>query len=129
MTIIIAHEQNKNRGSVFLVFEFMSHDLHGIIDSGINFERQHIKCIMRQVFEGIAHLHERAIIHRDIKGGNILLSREGVIKVADFGLARTFFPGQNLNYTNKVVTLWYRAPELILGMHNYTDAIDVWSLG
>ena len=57
------------------------------------------------------------------------MSRDGIIKVADFGLARTFFPGQSLNYTNKVVTLWYRAPELILGMHNYTDAIDVWSIG
>jgi cyclin-dependent kinase 12/13 len=84
---------------------------------------------MKQVLDGLAHLHEKAIIHRDIKGGNILMSKDGIIKLADFGLARTFFPGQNYNYTPKVVTLWYRAPELLLGMRNYTGAIDMWSVG
>jgi serine/threonine protein kinase len=84
---------------------------------------------MKQLLEGLAHLHERAIIHRDIKGGNILLTKDGIIKIADFGLARTFFPGQNVSYTLKVVTLWYRAPELLLGMYAYSGAIDIWSVG
>ncbi len=61
-------------------------------------------------------MHEKAILHRDIKGGNLLLSKDGVLKIADFGLARIFYPGQNVMYTSKVVTLWYRAPELLLGM-------------
>jgi serine/threonine protein kinase len=57
------------------------------------------------------------------------LSKDGVLKLADFGLARIFYPGQNVMYTSKVVTLWYRAPELLLGMQNYNAAIDMWSVG
>jgi serine/threonine protein kinase len=74
-------------------------------------------------------LHEKGILHRDIKGGNLLLTRHGVLKIADFGLARIFFPGRDMMYTSRVVTLWYRAPELLLGMSNYTSAIDMWSVG
>lgn len=70
------------------------------------------------------------MIHRDIKGANILISSAGEVKLADFGLARVFYPGnEKVNYTNKVVTLWYRAPELLLGSRNYTQAVDMWSVG
>ena len=70
------------------------------------------------------------IIHRDIKGANILISDKGVVKLADFGLARIYYPEKkNAQYTNKVVTLWYRAPELLLGAKNYSDTVDVWSIG
>lgn len=58
-TLIIANKENKNRGSVYLVFEFVDHDLHGIFDSHIKFDLKHIKCLMRQLLEGIAYLHER----------------------------------------------------------------------
>ena len=74
-------------------------------------------------------MHDRAIIHRDIKGANLLLNNKGELKIADFGLARTFYPGRNEPYTIRVVTLWYRAPEILLGMKNYSSAIDVWSVG
>ena len=68
-------------------------------------------------------------MHRDIKGGNLLLNNRGVLKIADFGLARTYFHGKDVMYTSKVVTLWYRAPELLFGQKNYTSAIDLWSVG
>jgi serine/threonine protein kinase len=80
--------------------------------------------------KGIYYLHTRNIIHRDIKGANILISKDGVVKLADFGLARDFYRNnRNAQYTNRVVTLWYRAPELLLGAKNYSDTVDMWSLG
>lgn len=59
-----------------------------------------------------------------------MIAENGVVKLADFGLARTFFPGKkDIQYTNRVVTLWYRSPELLLGARNYSDTLDMWSLG
>lgn len=84
---------------------------------------------MKQLLEGVAYLHDKGLLHRDIKGGNLLLSKNGVLKIADFGLARVYYHKKDLAYTNRVVTLWYRAPELLLGMTNYSSAIDVWSVG
>jgi len=110
---------NKNRGSVYLVFEYAEHDFHGIIDSRIRFDIHHIKCVMKQVLTGLEHLHRLGILHRDIKGGNILLNKDGIVKLADFGLARVFNPNLDISYTNRVVTLWYRAPELLLGLQKY----------
>lgn len=113
--MIIANRENKHRGSVYLVFEFVEHDFHGILDRKIKLEKSHVKCVMKQLLEGIAYLHEKHILHRDIKGGNILMNKHGILKIADFGLARIYYPGRDLPYTNRVVTLWYRAPELLLG--------------
>jgi serine/threonine protein kinase len=85
---------------------------------------------MIQILKGIHYLHSRTVIHRDIKGANILISSKGEVKLADFGLARLFYPGnERVHYTNRVVTLWYRAPELLLGARNYTDTVDMWSVG
>jgi serine/threonine protein kinase len=68
-------------------------------------------------------------MHRDIKGGNLLLTRNGILKIADFGLAREFRKVNSRNFTTKVVTRWYRAPELLLNQFQYTEAIDMWSIG
>lgn len=67
-------------------------------------------------------------MHRDIKGANLLLNSKGELKLTDFGLARESNPSHK-NYTNRVVTLWYRAPELLLGSNQYTSSIDIWSVG
>lgn len=85
---------------------------------------------MHQILLGVQYLHHQHVIHRDIKGANILISQTGDVKLADFGLARIFYPGNEKHaYTNRVVTLWYRAPELLLGAKNYCDTVDMWSVG
>ena len=68
-------------------------------------------------------------MHRDIKGGNLLLTKDGVLKIADFGLAREFIRVNSPMFTVKVVTRWYRAPELLFSNPKYTSAIDIWSIG
>jgi serine/threonine protein kinase len=68
------------------------------------------------------------VLHRDLKPQNLLIDRRGYIKLADFGLARAFgMPVRT--YTHEVVTLWYRAPEILLGSKFYSTSVDVWSLG
>ncbi len=115
--------------SIYLVFEYLEHDLHGLIDKHISFDVPQIKCIMLQVLEGIQFLHQNHVMHRDIKGANILLDNKGHVKLADFGLSKKIGSDPKRNYTNRVVTLWYRCPELLLGSEKYTPAIDMWSIG
>ena len=87
-----------------------------------------VKCLMKQLLSAISHLHDNWILHRDLKSSNLLLSHNGVLKVGDFGLAREY--GSPLQgYTAIVVTLWYRAPELLLAIKEYSTPIDVWSIG
>ena len=122
-------EKNKNRGNVYLVFEYMEHDISGLGNKKINYSIQCIKCIMYQILEGLQYLHSNNIIHRDIKTANILLNNKGEIKIGDFGLARIISPSLKKKITNRVVTLWYRAPELLFGEDHYGPAIDMWSIG
>jgi cyclin-dependent kinase 12/13 len=127
--IIVSRPNKRNylRGSTFLVFEYMDHDFAGLFKMKVKFPLPEIKCIIRQLLEGVAYLHKNYILHRDIKSANILLNDNGEVKLADFGLGRKI--RHETQFTYKVVTLWYRAPELILGCKNYTDKIDVWSIG
>lgn len=83
---------------------------------------------MKQLFEGLYFIHTNKILHRDMKAANVLITKTGILKLADFGLARPLNK-QNPRYTNRVVTLWYRPPELLLGERNYTTAIDCWGAG
>lgn len=87
-----------------------------------------VKEIIRQVLSAVEYLHTHWIVHRDLKSSNLLLSNRGKVQVADFGLARRLGP-KSEQLTPVVVTLWYRAPELLLGAKTYTSAIDMWSVG
>lgn len=113
---------------IYIVMEFMDRDLRSLMqDMKRPFKMEEVKLLMRQLISAIAHLHNNWILHRDLKTSNLLINK-GILKVGDFGLAREY--GSPLKqYTNKVVTLWYRAPELLLQTGKYSTPIDVWSIG
>ncbi|KAL8515545.1 hypothetical protein ACS0TY_014289 [Phlomoides rotata] len=116
--------------SLYLVFDYFEHDLAGLASSpGVKFTEPQVKCYMNQLLSGLEHCHNRHILHRDIKGSNLLIDDAGVLKIADFGLASTFDPNSKQQMTSRVVTLWYRPPELLLGATHYGVGIDLWSAG
>lgn len=84
---------------------------------------------MHQLLNGLDHCHSRGVLHRDIKGSNLLIDNNGILKIADFGLASFFDPHHSVPMTSRVVTLWYRPPELLLGATQYGVAVDLWSSG
>jgi len=117
-------------GSVYMVFEYMDHDLTGILSQQqFHFTDAHLKGLCHQMLAGVAYLHQKGVIHRDMKGSNILIDNRGVLKLADFGLARFYQKRRRLDYTNRVITLWYRPPELLLGATIYGPEVDMWSVG
>ncbi|XP_073957057.1 cyclin-dependent kinase 12-like isoform X2 [Choristoneura fumiferana] len=121
----------KDKGSFYLVFEYMDHDLMGLLESKmVDFTESHNASIMRQLLDGLAYCHRKNFLHRDIKCSNILMNNKGEVKLGDFGLARLWSAEDRQRpYTNKVITLWYRPPELLLGEERYGPAVDVWSMG
>ncbi|XP_020638504.2 cyclin-dependent kinase 2 isoform X1 [Pogona vitticeps] len=123
----VIHTENK----LYLVFEFLHQDLKKFMDSSSSIsgvELPLIKSYLFQLLQGLAFCHSHRVLHRDLKPQNLLINAEGAIKLADFGLARAFgVPVRT--YTHEVVTLWYRAPEILLGCKYYSTAVDIWSLG
>lgn len=116
--------------NLYLVFEYMEHDLTGLLASpDVRFTVPQIKCYMQQLLCGLEHCHRRGVLHRDIKGSNLLIDNNGILKIGDFGLATFFQPDKKQLLTSRVVTLWYRAPELLLGATSYGACIDMWSVG
>lgn len=116
------------KNECFMVFEYLSHDLTGLINHPtFNLTAAHKKDLAKQMFQGLDYLHHRGILHRDIKAANILISNQGLLKFADFGLARFFSKSRALDYTNRVITIWYRPPELLLGETRYGPEVDIWS--
>nr|QHZ00925.1 CDK-2 [Lethenteron camtschaticum] len=124
--LTIIHSEKK----LYLVFELLDQDLKKFMDnatpSGIPLPL--VKSYLYQLLQGIAFCHSHRILHRDLKPQNLLINAEGAIKLADFGLARAFGVPQR-TYTHEVVTLWYRAPEILLGCKHYSTSVDVWSIG
>ncbi|EGR30809.1 hypothetical protein IMG5_123230 [Ichthyophthirius multifiliis] len=122
----------QNQNSIFLIFEYCQIDIANLIYrmniEKVYFTESEIKCIVLQLLNGIQHMHKQFQIHRDIKLSNILINDKGIVKIADFGLAR-HYSIPHRPYTPKVVTLWYRAPELLLELDQYSQAIDIWSVG
>ncbi|KAJ3416194.1 negative regulator of the PHO system [Chytridiales sp. JEL 0842] len=114
-----------------LVFEYMDQDLKKFMDTqGVNGAiGPHLcKTFMFQLLRGIAFCHENRVLHRDLKPQNLLINQRMELKLADFGLARAFGIPVN-TFSNEVVTLWYRAPDVLLGSRNYSTSIDIWSAG
>ncbi|PWN36067.1 Pkinase-domain-containing protein [Meira miltonrushii] len=124
----IIHQESK----LYLVFEFLDLDLKKYMDNVSNkpdgLGPEIVRKFTYQLIRGIYFCHTHRILHRDLKPQNLLIDKEGNLKLADFGLARAF--GIPLRtYTHEVVTLWYRAPEVLLGSRHYSTAIDMWSVG
>ncbi|XP_047951454.1 probable serine/threonine-protein kinase At1g54610 isoform X1 [Salvia hispanica] len=116
--------------SLYLVFEYMEHDLAGLASHpGLKFTEPQVKCYMKQLLRGLDHCHNCGVLHRDIKGSNLLIDNRGILKIADFGLASLYDPHHSQPLTSRVVTLWYRPPELLLGATYYGTAVDLWSTG
>ncbi|KAJ6164364.1 Negative regulator of the PHO system, partial [Penicillium chermesinum] len=123
----VIHTENK----LMLVFEFMDKDLKRYMDTRGDrgqLDPATIKSFMHQLLKGIAFCHENRVLHRDLKPQNLLINKKGQLKLGDFGLARAFGIPVN-TFSNEVVTLWYRAPDVLLGSRTYNTSIDIWSAG
>ncbi|GAB4860372.1 hypothetical protein Ancab_035530 [Ancistrocladus abbreviatus] len=117
--------------SLYLAFEYMEHDLTGLAASigDTKFTEPQVKCYMKQLLSGLEHCHNNGVLHRDVKGSNLLIDNEGILKIADFGLATFYDSACKQPMTSRVVTLWYRPPELLLGATCYGAGVDLWSAG
>ena len=126
--IVTLEEVMVEKNDCFMVFEYLSHDLTGILNHpSFRLNLGQKKHMAMQVYQGLDYLHKRGVLHRDIKAANILVSSDGILKLADFGLARFYAKRHRLDYTNRVITIWYRSPELLLGETLYGASVDVWS--
>lgn len=121
---------------IFMVFEYAEHDLLQIIHHHSLLPRTPIpatclRSTMHQLLSGLLYLHRNWVVHRDLKPANIMVTSGGSIKIGDLGLARLFYKPLHALFTGDkvVVTIWYRAPELLLGSRHYTPAIDLWAVG
>ena len=129
--IVSLHDVIHTENKLMLVFEFMDKDLKKYMDSRGDrgaLDPYTIKSFMHQLLQGIAFCHENRVLHRDLKPQNLLINNKGQLKLADFGLARAFGIPVN-TFSNEVVTLWYRAPDVLLGSRTYNTSIDIWSAG
>ncbi|GAV72039.1 Pkinase domain-containing protein [Cephalotus follicularis] len=123
------------KSNLYLVFEYLDTDLKKFIDShrkGPNprpLPPPLIQSFLYQLCKGVAHCHSHGVLHRDLKPQNLLVDKDkGILKIADLGLGRAFTVPLK-SYTHEIVTLWYRAPEVLLGSTHYSTGVDIWSVG
>lgn len=129
--VVFLQDVHLTESRLYLVFEFLSMDLKRYLDNLPEEEfidKLLLKSYLYQILEALLFCHKRRVIHRDLKPQNLLIDSNGIIKLADFGLARAFIIPIRA-YTHEVVTLWYRAPEVLLGCPRYTTPVDMWSVG
>ena len=135
VAVSLPGERNRHRGETFMVFECCEHDLSGIAatreadGSSPLLTPRVVRSYMAQLLAGLAHMHARGWVHRDLKPTNVLVTRNNELKVADFGLSRDLGLGRRQFSTFLVVTQWYRAPELIFADPASGTAVDVWAAG
>ena len=136
VNVVWLREVLLEENAIFLVYEYVEHDFLQIIHHHLTVLRTPIrgamiKSLLWQVLNGVQYLHENWIMHRDLKPANILITAHGVVKIGDLGLARVYCgPLVSLHTSDMVVvTIWYRAPELLLGARHYSPAIDLWAVG
>jgi len=126
--IVRLHDVIHTEKKLTLVFEYCDHDLKKYLDASETLDIQTVKSFLYQLLRGIAFCHDRRVLHRDLKPQNLLINKDGDLKLADFGLARAFgIPVRS--YTHEVVTLWYRAPDVLMGSRKYSTPVDIWSVG
>lgn len=118
----------ESQKTVYMIFDYADNDLSGLLlNKQIEIGVAQCKHIFKQLLQGMEYLHDNGILHRDIKGSNILVDNRGRLRITDFGLARRM--KRDKDYTNRVITLWYRPPELLLGTTKYSEEVDMWGCG
>uniref|UniRef100_A0A8C3AVF0 Cyclin dependent kinase 17 n=1 Tax=Cyclopterus lumpus TaxID=8103 RepID=A0A8C3AVF0_CYCLU len=127
--IVTLHDIIHTDKSLTLVFEYLDKDLKQYMDDCGNIMSMHnVKVFLYQILRGLSYCHKRKVLHRDLKPQNLLINEKGELKLADFGLARAkSVPTKT--YSNEVVTLWYRPPDVLLGSSEYSTQIDMWGVG
>ena len=130
----VEHVEEDGKAMLYLVFEYLDQDLKGFMDltgrgPANPLKKDVVQDFMYQLCLGCAHIHRHGVMHRDLKPQNLLVDKaKNVIKVADLGLGRAFSVPVK-SYTHEIVTLWYRAPEVLLGGSHYSTPVDIWSVG
>ena len=130
----VEHVEEDGKAMLYLVFEYLNQDLKHFMDEtgrgpANPLPKSTVQNFMYQLLLGTAHLHKHGVMHRDLKPQNLLVDKaQNVLKIADLGLGRAFSVPVK-SYTHEIVTLWYRAPEVLLGGSHYSTPVDIWSVG
>ena len=125
--IVTLHEVIKQDKQILLVFELLNRTILDELQLNRKLDLIEAKKIIYQLLRACAHMHSKNVVHRDVKPENMLLSKNGVLKVCDLGSAKFCTPGQQMS--EYVCTRWYRAPEILVGYNQYGTGIDVWAIG